>query len=160
MLPQQHNRLSVLTCVCLLQSFAMQVGKAYLALAALLYQEGSFWSLSMAHRAQQRAAHIMQGMQQAAAATATCQAAQNNLSMQAMPAMPAGFPAMLGAPQDGAAQCGRTAAKGMMLQQGDAAAMTAALAAAAAAGDIADAVVRVVVRQPAVAAVGRSPKVA
>jgi hypothetical protein len=46
------------------------VGRAYLALSALLYKEGSTWSLSMAQRAQQRAAHIMQGMQQAAAVAA------------------------------------------------------------------------------------------
>jgi hypothetical protein len=127
----------------------LQVGRAYLALSALLFKEGSTWSLSMAQRAQQRAAHIMQGMQQAAVATASFRAAQ------AQPAARSGS----------GYSYGRMAAKGVIAScsRGSVQEDIAAALAAAAIGSkpmIADAVVRVVARRGVTAGgLAKQPKV-
>jgi hypothetical protein len=120
---------------------SVQVGRAYLALSALLYREGSTWSLSMAHRAQQRAAHIMQGMQQAAA-TASFRAAQAQ-------------PAACGSGYGHVAAKGIVASCDGYMQQE----VAAALAAVADLPMTADAVVRVVARRAAAGGLVKQPKV-
>jgi hypothetical protein len=101
----------------------------------------------MAQRAQQRAAHIMQGMQQAAAVATA--------SFRAGTAQPAA--------RSGGYSYGRMAAKGVVMGscsrdslQPD---LAAALAAAGRPPMIADAVVRVVARRGASGAMAKQPRV-
>jgi hypothetical protein len=115
-------------------------------LSALLYKEGSTWSLSMAHRAQQRAAHIMQGMQQAAAvATASFRAATAQPAVRSSGGYASGRVAV----QEVIAPSGC----GFLQQE-----VAAALAAAGSPPMIADAVVRVVARRSAAGCVAKYAK--